>query len=43
MNGTRQIARDAATGRFIPLAEARRRPETTVVETVKVAPRKKQQ
>jgi len=28
-------ARDAKTGLFIPLSEAKRRPSTTVVETVK--------
>jgi len=30
-----QRARCAITGRFITLAEAKRRPETTVIETVK--------
>ena len=33
-------ARDAKTGQFIPLAEAERRPATTVVETVKKKPKK---
>ena len=28
-----KIGRDARTGRFISLAEAKRRPRTTVVET----------
>ena len=30
-----QIGRDAKTGRIIPVAEARRRPATTTVETIK--------
>jgi hypothetical protein len=30
-----QVARDARTGRFIPKAEAKRRPSTTVLQTVK--------
>ena len=33
-------ARDAKTGQFIPLAEAKRRPATTVVETVQKKPKK---
>ena len=37
--GTRKAARDARTGRFVPLKEAKRRPSTTVVETIK--PRRK--
>ena len=32
---TRKIGRDASTGRFIPVSEAKRRPKTTVVETIK--------
>lgn len=32
---TRKIARDAVTGQFVPMSEAKRRPKTTVVETVK--------
>lgn len=32
---THKIGRDATTGRFITVEEARRRPQTTVVETVK--------
>lgn len=32
---TRQIGRDAKTGRIIPVKEAQRRPSTTTVETVK--------
>jgi len=30
-----KIGRDATTGRFIPVEEARRRPRATVVETIK--------
>lgn len=30
-----KIGRDARTGEFIPVKEARRRPNTTVVETIK--------
>lgn len=33
--GDRKIGRDAITGRFIPVKEAKRRPTTTVVETIK--------
>lgn len=33
--GTRKIGRDAKTGEFIPVQEAKRRPTTTVVETIK--------
>ena len=36
----RKIGRDAKTGRFIPVKEAKRRPNTTVVETIK-PPKKK--
>ncbi len=36
MASTRQIGRDAKTGRIIPVREAQRRPSTTVVETVPV-------
>jgi hypothetical protein len=31
----RKIGRDARTGRFIPVNVAKRRPSTTVVETIK--------
>ena len=34
---TRKIARDASTGQFISLRDARRRPATTVVETIHVS------
>jgi hypothetical protein len=38
---TREIGRDASTGEFISVEEARRRPKTTVVETIsKPAPKK---
>ena len=34
--GTEQkIGRDAKTGRFIPVEEAKRKPSTTVVETIR--------
>jgi hypothetical protein len=36
MSYTFQIGRDAETGEFIPLSEARRRKTTAVVETIKV-------
>lgn len=36
-----QRGRDAKTGKFIPIKEAKRRPSTTVIETVKVGPTKK--
>jgi hypothetical protein len=36
----RKIGRDAKTGRIISVREARRRPNTTTVETVKT-PKKK--
>jgi hypothetical protein len=32
---TRKIGRDAGTGRFIPVKDARRRKKTAVVETIK--------
>jgi hypothetical protein len=37
-----KIGRDANTGEFIPVAEAKRRPNTTVIETIKPAPPKKE-
>jgi hypothetical protein len=37
---TQKVGRDAQSGRFIPLINTRRRPSTTVVETVKTPPRK---
>ena len=36
-----KIGRDAGTGRFIPVEEAKRRPKTTVVETIRKSPPKK--
>lgn len=33
--------RDAGTGKFISIEEAKRRPKTTTIETVKVGPTKK--
>lgn len=36
-----KIGRDARTGQFITVEEARRRPSTTVVETVKPAQKPK--
>ena len=33
--GTTKIGRDAKTGRFMPVAQAKRRPSTTTVETIK--------
>ena len=32
---TRKIGRDAETGKFIPVKEAKRRKKTAVVETIK--------
>ncbi|SHH59990.1 hypothetical protein SAMN05444148_2418 [Winogradskyella jejuensis] len=33
--------RDAGTGRFVTIKEAKRRPKTTVIETIKVGRTKK--
>jgi len=33
--GNIKIGRDAGTGRFIPVKDAQRRPNTTVVETIR--------
>lgn len=38
---TRKIGRDAKTGKFIPTKEAKIRPNTTVVETIKNPTKKK--
>lgn len=38
--GVRKVARDAGTGKFVPLEEAKKRPKTTVVETVKTSSKK---
>jgi hypothetical protein len=37
-----RVGRDTTTGRFITVEEARKRPCTTVVETVRVPPPKRQ-
>jgi hypothetical protein len=37
---TRKIGRDAETGQFIPVEEARDRKSTATVETIKVKPPK---
>lgn len=39
--GTRKVGRDAKTGEFIPVKEAQRHPNTTVIETIKTPPKKK--
>ena len=36
-----QIGRDASTGRFIPLFQARKHPGTTVIETIAVSTRRR--
>ncbi len=36
----RKIARDAITGKFIPLEIAKKRPKTTVIETIKITKNK---
>lgn len=41
MAKTVRKGRDAKTGKFIPIREAKRRPSTTVVEKVKVGRPKK--
>jgi len=41
MARTSKRGRDAKTGEFIPIKEAKRRPSTTVIETIKVGPTKK--
>jgi len=40
MARTVEKARSAKTGRFIPMKEAEKHPQTTVVEKVKVGPTK---
>ena len=40
MAKTSERGRDAGTGRFIPVKEAERRKDTTVVEKIKVGPTK---
>ncbi len=34
-SNTYKVGRDAKTGQFIPVKEAKKRPSTTVVETIK--------
>lgn len=34
---TRKIGRDASSGRFISVSEARERPATSIVETIRVS------
>lgn len=41
MAKTSSRGRDAITGKFIPIKEAKRRPSTTVIEKIKVGPTKK--
>lgn len=36
-----KIGRDAKTGQFVPVKEAQRRPNTTVIETIKPKPKGK--
>ncbi len=37
----KKVVRDAGTGRFVPPSEAKKRPKTTVTETVPVRKPKK--
>ena len=41
MPKTRKAGRDAGTGQFIPVDEAKRRKKTAVVETIPVGKKKK--
>lgn len=41
MSYTFQVGRDAITGRFISISEARRRKNTAIVQTIKVTKEKK--
>ena len=41
MAKTRKIGRDAETGEFIPVKEARRRKKTAIVETIKIPKKRK--
>lgn len=38
--GTFKVGRDAGSGKFVTLAEAKQRPKTTVVETINKAEKK---
>jgi hypothetical protein len=40
MATTKKIGRNAKTGEFIPVKEAKQRPNTTVVETIKIGTKK---
>lgn len=39
-SGTRKIGRDAKTGEFIPVKDAKKRPSTTTVETIRPGKKK---
>ncbi|WP_256259839.1 hypothetical protein [Winogradskyella luteola] len=41
MARTSKRGRDAGSGQFIKIEEAKRRPKTTTIETIKVGPTKK--
>ena len=41
MKRTTKRGRDAGTGQFIPISEARRRPKTTIVQKIKTATKQK--
>ncbi|MBP2085187.1 MULTISPECIES: hypothetical protein [Pseudomonas] len=41
MSKANKRGRDSGSGRFITIEEAKRRPKTTTVETVKPPPKKK--
>ena len=36
----KKIGRDSGSGEFIPVAEAKKHPKTTTVDTIKTAPQK---
>lgn len=38
---TRKAGRDSGNGRFIPISEAKRRPATTEIESVRIGKRRK--
>lgn len=40
MSESKKIGRDAKDGKFIPVKDAKKRPNTTVVETVKTGKKK---
>lgn len=41
MSSSNKRGRDSGSGRFITVEEAKRRPKTTTVETIKPPPKKK--